>query len=144
MRNLISAMKSGWRHLKVPCVLYTCTSILTLTRRQKSTCALYTSEHYTRDFTVIKGDMFVMIYVLYGRPNDWTDRDETWHTHSCPPRECFWQGQCQGHSCMCAWLTEVRNTRKATPGKRCSNYVRTTGEATPSERLWNSVRRTGN
>jgi len=51
-RNLIPAMKTGWRHLKVPCVLYTRTSILTLTRRQKSTCALYTSAHYTRDFTV--------------------------------------------------------------------------------------------
>jgi len=52
MRNLIPAM-NGWRRLKVLCVLYTCTSILTLTRRQKSTCALYTSAHYTRDFTVI-------------------------------------------------------------------------------------------
>jgi len=57
-RNLIPAMKTGWRQLKVPCVLYMCTSVLTLTRRQKSTCALYTSAHYTRDFTVthtIKG-----------------------------------------------------------------------------------------
>jgi len=52
MRNLIPTIKTGWRHLKVPSVLYTCTSILTLTRRQKSTCALYTSVHYTRDFTV--------------------------------------------------------------------------------------------
>ena len=51
MRNLIPAM-NGWRRLKVLCVLYTCTSILTLTRRQKSTCALYTSAHYSRDFTV--------------------------------------------------------------------------------------------
>jgi len=51
-RNLIPTIKTGWRHLKVPCVLYTCTSIFTLTRRQKSTCALYTSAHYTRDFTV--------------------------------------------------------------------------------------------
>ena len=33
---------------------------------------------------------------------------------------------------------------KATPGKRCSNYVRRTGEATPGKRLRNSVRRTGN
>ena len=51
-RNLIPAMKTGWRHLKVPCILYTCTSILTLTRCQKSTCALYMNAHYTRDFTV--------------------------------------------------------------------------------------------
>ena len=71
---------------------------------------------------IIKGDMFVclsvMIYVPYGRPNGWADRDETWRTHSCPPRECFWQGQCQGHSRMRAELTEIRNTRKATPGER--------------------------
>ena len=51
MCNLIPAM-NGWRRLKVPCVLYTCTSILTLTGRQKSTCVLYTSAHYSRDFTV--------------------------------------------------------------------------------------------
>jgi len=69
-----------------------------------------------------------------------TKLDTRRHTHSCPPRECFWQGQCQGHSRVRAELTEVRNTRKATPGERCSNYVRTTGEATPSERLRNSVR----
>ena len=60
-------------------------------------------------------------------------------THSCPPRECFWQGQCQGHSRIRAGLTEVRNTRKATPGERWSHYVRTTAEATPSERLRNAV-----
>ena len=42
---------------------------------------------------------------------------------------------------MRAGLTEVRNTRKATPGERCSNYVRTTAEATPAERLRNSVAR---
>ena len=43
------------------------------------------------------------------------------------------------HVYMRAGLTEVRNTRKATPGERCSNYVRTTAEATPSERLRNVV-----
>jgi len=42
---------------------------------------------------------------------------------------------------MRAGLTEVRNTRKATPGERCLNYVRTTAEATPAERLRNSVAR---
>jgi len=42
---------------------------------------------------------------------------------------------------MRAGLTEVRNTRNATPGERCSNYVRRTAEATPAERLRNSVRR---
>ena len=45
---------------------------------------------------------------------------------------------------MRAGVTEVRNTRKATPGERCSNYVRRTGEATPGERLRNSVRTTVN
>ena len=97
---------------------------------------------------IIKGDMFVClfvcIYVPYGLPNGWADRDQTWHTHSCPPRECFWQGQCQGHSCMRAGVTELPNTRKATPGERCSNYVRRTGEATSGERLRNSVRTTDN
>jgi len=38
-------------------------------------------------------------------------------------------------------VTEVRNTRKATSGERCSHYVRTTAEATSSERLRNSVAR---
>ena len=28
----------------------------------------------------------VCIYVPYGRPNGWADRDQTWHTHSCPSR----------------------------------------------------------
>ena len=97
--------------------------------------------------SIIKGVMFVClfvcIYVPHGRPNGWADRDQTWHTHSCPPRECFCQGQCQGHSCMRAGVTELWNTQKATPGERCSNYVRRTGEATPGERLRNSVRTTG-
>jgi len=44
---------------------------------------------------------------------------------------------------MRAALTEVRNTRKATPGERWSNYVRTTAEATPSERLRNAVELVG-
>jgi len=55
MHNLIPAM-NGWGHVKVPCVLYTCTSILTFTRRQKSTCALYTSAYYNGDITVHCGD----------------------------------------------------------------------------------------
>jgi len=45
---------------------------------------------------------------------------------------------------MRAGVTELRNTGKATPGERCSNYVRRTGEATPGERLRNSVQTTGN
>jgi len=93
---------------------------------------------------IIKGVMFVCFYVPYGRPNGWADRDQTWHMHSCPSRECFCQGQCQGHLCMRAGVTELRNTRKTTPGERCSNYVRRTGEATPGERLRNSVRTMGN
>jgi len=45
---------------------------------------------------------------------------------------------------MRAGVTELRNTRKATPGERCSNYVRRMGEATSGERLRNSVRTTDN
>jgi len=83
---------------------------------------------------IIKGDMFVclfvclsvMIYVPYGRPNGWADQDQTWHTHSCPPRECFWQGQCQGHSRMLAGLTEVRNTRNAARKRHLANSAQTT------------------
>jgi len=45
-----------------------------------------------------------MIYVLHSRPNGWADRDETWHTHSRPLTECFWQGQCQViHVCLREW-----------------------------------------
>jgi len=80
---------------------------------------------------IIKGDMCVCLsvclFVPYGRPNGWANRDETWHTHSCPPRECFWQDQCQGHSRMPARVTEVWNTRNATPSERRAHYVRTTG-----------------
>ena len=84
---------------------------------------------------IIKDDMFVClfvcIYVPYGRPNGWADRHQTWHTHSCPPRECFCLGQCQGHSCVRAGVTEVRNTRNALPGERYANYVwRTNAYAT--------------
>jgi len=40
-------------------------------------------------------------------------------THSCPPRECFCQGQCQDHSCMRAAVTELRKT----PGKQHLVYA---------------------
>ena len=80
---------------------------------------LYNKRRYVCLFVCL----FVMIYVPYSRPNGWADRDETWHTHSCPPRECFWQGKCQGHSRMPAKVTEVRNTRKATPSERLRNAV---------------------
>jgi len=65
---------------------------------------LYNKRRYVCLFVCL----FVMIYVPYSWPNGWADRDETWHTHSCPSRECFWQGQCQGHSRMPARVTEVR------------------------------------
>jgi len=68
----------------------------------------------------------VMICVPYGRPNGWADRDQTWHTHSCPPRECFWQGQCQGHSRTRAGLTEVRNIRNAARKRHLANGAHTT------------------
>ena len=101
-----------------------------------------------RRYVCLSVCLSVCIYVPYGRPNGWADRDQTGHTHSCPSRECFCQGQCQGHSCMRAGVTELRNirnaARKSTPSERCSNYVRRTGEATPGERLRNSVRTTGN
>ena len=35
---------------------------------------------------IIKGDMFICLYVLYagdGRPNGWADQDQTWHRDSC-------------------------------------------------------------
>jgi len=59
---------------------------------------------------------YVCIYVPYGRPNGWADRDQTWHTHSweCPPRECFCQGQCQGHSCMRAGVTITKHPESDT------------------------------
>ena len=41
-----------WRSLKLPCVVHTCTSILPLTRRQKSTVTFYTSVHCNQDITV--------------------------------------------------------------------------------------------
>ena len=63
------------------------------------------------------------------------------HTHSCAPRECFWQGQCQGHSRMPARVTEVRNTRKATSSERSAHYVRTPAAATPSERNYSNEAR---
>jgi len=100
---------------------------------------LYNKRRYVCLFVCL----FVTIYVPYGQPNGWADRHQTCHTHSCPPGSVSGK-ECQGHSCMRAGLTEVRNTRKATPGERCSNYVRRTGEATSGERLWNSVRTTGN
>ena len=40
---------------------------------------------------------------------------------------------------MRAGVTELRNTRKATPGERWSNYVRTTAEVTPSERNYSAT-----
>jgi len=53
----------------------------------------------------------------------------------------FWQGQCQGHSRMPARVTEVRNTRKATPSERSAHYVRTPAAATPSERNYSNEAR---
>jgi len=84
----------------------------------------------TKLIYIIKGVMFVClsacIYVPYGRPNGWADRDQTWHTHSCPPRECFCQGQCQGHSCMRVGVTELRNTRSAARKRQLANTAQTT------------------
>jgi len=60
-------------------------------------------------------------------------------THVHPGSVSGKVGQCQGHSCMRAGVTEVRNTRKATPSERSTHYVRTTAAATPSERLRNAV-----
>ena len=92
---------------------------------------------------IIKGVMFVCLSVSMFRMAGQTAGpiETKLDTLSCPPRECFCQGQCHGHSCMRAGVTELRNTRKATPGERCSNYLRRTGEATPGERLQNSGRR---
>ena len=90
---------------------------------------------------IIKDVMFVCLSVPMFRmagqtagPIE-TKLDTRTHVH----QGVFCQGQCQGHSCMRAGLTEVRNTWNATPSERCSHYVRTPAEVTPSERLRNAV-----
>ena len=83
---------------------------------------LYNKSRYVCLFVCL----FVCIYVPYGRPKGWADQDQTWHTHSCPPRECFWQGQCQGHSCMRAGVTELRNTRNAARKRHLAKAAQTT------------------
>ena len=70
---------------------------------------IYVNLYNKRRYVCLFGCLFVCIYVPYSRPNGSADRDETWHTHSCPPRKCFWQGQCQGHSRMPARLTAIWN-----------------------------------
>jgi len=49
---------------------YTCTSILSLTRLQKSICTLYTSAHYNRDYMVTK---FYTCYTDSNRRLIWAD-----------------------------------------------------------------------
>ena len=44
---------------------------------------------------------------------------------------------------MPARVTEVRNTRKATPSERSAHYVRTPAAATPSERNYSNEARRG-
>ena len=64
--------------------------------------------------------MFVCLFRMVGQtagPIE-TKLDIRTHVHPGSVSGNFWQGQCQGHSCMRAGLTEVRNTRKATPGER--------------------------
>jgi len=91
---------------------------------------------------IIKGDMFVCLFVSYGRPNGWADRDQTWHMHSCPPRECFWQGQCQGHQCMHAGVTENPGKRRESDTWRTMHKLRPEdGEVTPD--LVRPAQRTG-
>jgi len=52
--------------LKLPCVLYTCTLILPMTRRPQSTCALYTSVHYNRDNMVCyTGTIIYICHILH-------------------------------------------------------------------------------
>jgi len=108
------------------------------------TCHLYNKRRYVC--------LSVCIYVPYGRPNGWADRDQTWHTQSCPPRECFCQGQCQGHSCMRAGMTELRNARNAVRKRHLANAAQTTSGGrgrrhlanayeTPSGRSSNEARR---
>jgi len=47
-------------------------------------------------------------------------------TRTRPPKECFCQGQCQGHSCMRVGVTEVRNTRHAAQRRHLANAAQTT------------------
>ena len=46
-------------------------------------------------------------------------------THSCSPRECFCQGQYQGHSCTRAAVTELRNTWNAARKRHLANAYKT-------------------
>jgi len=48
-QNFIACIGNVRWSLKVPCVIYMCTSVLFLTRRQKSTGTLYMSVYYNRD-----------------------------------------------------------------------------------------------
>ena len=41
-------------------------------------------------------------------------------------QDCFCQGQCQGHSCMRAGVTELRNTRHAARKRHLANAAQTT------------------
>jgi len=59
-------------------------------------------------------------------------------THSCPPRECFCQGQCQGHSCMRAGVTELQNTRNAARKRHLANAAQTTSEGWGRRHLANA------
>jgi len=59
-------------------------------------------------------------------------------THSCPPRECFCQGKCQGHSCMRAGVTELRNTRNAARKRHLVNAAQTTSGQRERQHLANA------
>ena len=59
---------------------------------------------------IIKGDMSVCLSVADGRPNGWADQDQNWDRDSCWPKECFSQGQGQGHLQRPAGPREQRPT----------------------------------
>jgi len=77
---------------------------------------------------IIKGVMFVCLSVSMFRMAGQTAGpiETKLDMHSCPPRECFCQGQCQGHSCIRAGVTELRNTRNAARKRHLANAAQTT------------------
>ena len=84
--------------------------------------------------------MFVCLSVCSVWPAKRLGRSRPNLTHALMSTEGVFLARSMSRSfTMRAGLTEVRNTRNATPIERRSHYVRTTAAATPSERLQNAV-----
>ena len=98
---------------------------------------------------IINGVMFVCLYLCSVWPAKRLGRSRPNLTHALTSIQGVFPSRSMSRSFMYACGSD-RITKhperyaKATPGKRCSNYVRRTGETTPGERLRNSVRTMGN